>query len=83
MIDLGDAILELDRRAAQLAHLDGARLDDEIETIRRRAVDAFVAGGDDELRAWFRADAIVTRLRGMIERRRARLRPPPGGDRKL
>ncbi|WP_036281893.1 hypothetical protein [Methylocystis sp. ATCC 49242] len=70
MIDLGDAILELDRRAEQFAHLDGPRLDAEIEGVRRRAAAAFVAGGDDELTAFFRADALIVRLRGMIERRR-------------
>ncbi|MCC3244200.1 hypothetical protein LG047_02490 [Methylocystis sp. WRRC1] len=84
MIDIdGDAILELLRRAEQFALLDGPRLERELDGVRLRAAAAFAEAGDDELSAFFRADAIVTRLRGMIERRRARLRPPPGGDRKL
>lgn len=73
MIDIdGDAILELLRRAEQFALLDGPRLERELDGVRRRAVAAFVEAGEDELTAWFRADALIVRLRGMIEKHRRR-----------
>ena len=74
MIDVDDSetLIELDRQAKNLSALSGARLEREIEAIRQRAVAGFTASGDDDLTAWFSADAIVTRLRALVANHRRR-----------
>lgn len=72
MIDADELILELDKRARKLAALDDVRLERAFETIRARAVAAFVAAGESELEAFLSADAILQRLRVLVENRRRR-----------
>lgn len=78
MIDADELILELDKRARKLAALDDVRLERAFETIRARAVAAFVAAGSDELSAFFAAEEIVQRLHGLIANRRRRVTPGGG-----
>lgn len=75
-----DFAVALFNRAAKLARLDDQRLARELKLLHERAAAVFAERGDDELSAYFAADSIVQRLRGLVANRR---RAQAGGGRKM
>lgn len=75
MIDTDDpeTLLEIDHAAKNLSALaDGPRLERAIAQIHKRAEALLIARGASDVEAFFHADAIVMRLRGLIAHHRRR-----------
>lgn len=71
-VDDPDISVALFSRAVQLAQLDDRRLEHELKQMQENAAAAFIASGESDLEAFFAAEGLVTKLRGLVARQRDR-----------